>query len=92
MAAFPEGAEQSAATRGRSRRPILIVALVLLAAAAGIGYWVWSHQRTAAAPQALRVRVVSPAPTAVYRWFPGRGQVTDYQTTTLAFANLGRLA
>ena len=64
----------------------------MLAAAAGIGYWVWSHQHAAAAPQALRVRVMSPAPTAVYRWFSGRGQVTDYETTTLAFANPGRLA
>ena len=92
MAAFSEAAAQGEATPRRSGRPILIVVLVLLAAAAGIGYWVWSHQRTAAAPQALRVRVMSPAPTAVYRWFSGRGQVTDYETTTLAFANPGRLA
>jgi hypothetical protein len=40
----------------------------------------------------LRVRVTSPAPTAVYRWFSGRGRVTDYETTALAFANPGRLA
>jgi hypothetical protein len=92
MAAFSEGAAQGEATPRRSGRPILIVVLVLVAAAAGIGYLVWSHQRKAAAPQALRVRVMSPAPTAVYRWFSGRGQVTDYQTTTLAFANSGRLA
>ena len=76
----------------RSGRPILVIVLVLLAAAAGIGYWAWSHQRAAAAPAALSVRVMSPAPTAVYRWFSGRGQVTDYETTTLAFANPGRLA
>jgi membrane fusion protein, multidrug efflux system len=92
MAAFSEGAAQGGGTARRSGRPILIVVLVLLAAGAGIGYWVWSRQRTAPAPQALRVRVMNPAPTAVYRWFSGRGQVTDYETTTLAFANPGRLA
>jgi hypothetical protein len=35
---------------------------------------------------------MSPAPSAVYRWFSGHGEVTDYETTTLAFANPGRLA
>ncbi len=92
MSGFADGGRRGKAPAGRSGRPILIVVLVLVAAAAGIGYWVWSHQHAAAAPQALRVRVMSPAPTAVYRWFSGRGQVTDYETTTLAFANPGRLA
>ncbi len=92
MSGFADGGRRGKAPAGRSGRPILIVVLVLLAAAAGIGYWVWSHQHAAAAPQAVRVRVMSPAPTAVYRWFSGRGQVTDYETTTLAFANPGRLA
>jgi hypothetical protein len=91
MSAFAEGARAKAPVR-RSGRPILVVVLVLLAAAAGIGYWVWSHQRVTGAPQAMRVRVMTPTPTAVYRWFSGRGQVTDYETTTLAFANPGRLA
>jgi hypothetical protein len=53
---------------------------------------IWSRQHATAAPQALHVRVTSPAPTAVYRWFSGRGRVTDYETKTLAFANPGRLA
>ena len=92
MSGFADGGRRGRAPAKRSGRPILIVVLVLLAAAGGIGYWLWSHQRAATAPQALRVRVMSPAPTAVYRWFSGRGQVTDYETTTLAFANPGRLA
>jgi hypothetical protein len=92
MSGFADGGRRGKAPAGRSRRPILIVVVVFLAAAAGIGYWLWSHQQAAAAPQALRVRVMTPAPTAVYRWFSGRGQVTDYETTTLAFANPGRLA
>jgi membrane fusion protein, multidrug efflux system len=92
MSAFSDGAARAKSKPPRAKRPTLVIVLVLLAAAAGIGYWVWCHQRPAAAPQALHVRVMSPAPTAVYRWFSGRGQVTDYETTTLAFANPGRLA
>ncbi len=89
MSGFAEGAR---AKPGRSNRPVVIIVLLVLAAAAGAAYWVSSHRRAAAPPQALRVRVMSPAPTAVYRWFSGRGRVTDYETTTLAFANPGRLA
>jgi hypothetical protein len=92
MSGFSEGAARSKGAAPRSGRPILLVVLVLLAAAVGVGYWVWSHQQATAAPQAMRVRVMTPTPTAVYRWFSGRGQVTDYETTTLAFANPGRLA
>jgi hypothetical protein len=89
MSGFAEGAR---AKPGRSNRPVVIIVLVVLAAAAAAGYWVLSHRHAAAPPQALHVRVISPAPTAVYRWFSGRGRVTDYETTTLAFANPGRLA
>jgi hypothetical protein len=89
MSGFAEGARPKPR---RSNRPVVIIVLVVLAAAAAAGYWVWSHQHAGAPPQALRVRVISPAPTAVYRWFSGRGRVTDYETTTLAFANPGRLA
>jgi hypothetical protein len=92
MSGFADGGRRGKARARRAGRPILIVVLVLLAAAAGVGYWFWSHQHAAGAPQALRVRVMTPAPTAVYRWFSGRGQVTDYETTTLAFSNPGRLA
>jgi hypothetical protein len=92
MSGFADGATRGKAPPRHSRRPILIVLLVVLAGAAGVGYWVWSHQHAAAAPQVLRVGVMSPAPTAVYRWFSGHGQITDYETTTLAFANPGRLA
>jgi hypothetical protein len=92
MAGFSEEAKRRKPPAGRSGRRVAIVVLLLAAAAAGIGYWVWSRQHAAVAPQALRVRVMTPAPTAVYRWFSGRGQVTDYETTTVAFANPGRLA
>jgi hypothetical protein len=89
MSDFTEGAT---AKTGRRTGPVVVIVLVVLAAAAAAGYWFLSHRHAAAPPQALRVRVMSPAPTAVYRWFSGRGRVTDYQTTALAFANPGRLA
>ena len=40
-------------------------------------------------PQAVRVRVLSPKPAAVYRWFSGRGTVTDHEARTLAFDSAG---
>ncbi|HEY4394956.1 MAG TPA: hypothetical protein VGP64_12885 [Polyangia bacterium] len=91
MSGFADGALGS---KPRRRTGLIVVVwLLLLAAAAGAAYGVWGRQHAAAkAPQALRVRVTSPAPSAVYRWFSGRGRVTDYETQTLAFANPGRLA
>jgi hypothetical protein len=85
-------ADAPGAKGGRRTGLVVVVWLVVLAAAAGAVYWIWSRQHAAAAPHAVRVRVMSPAPSAVYRWFSGRGRVTDYETKTLAFANPGRLA
>ena len=48
--------------------------------------------RGGGAAGAARAGHVARRRRAVYRWFSGRGQVTDYETTTLAFANPGRLA
>ena len=92
MSGFSEDAKRGKPPARRSGRPVAIVVLLLVAAAAGIGYLIWNLKRQAVAPQALRVRIMTPTPTAVYRWFSGRGQVTDYETTTVAFANPGRLA
>jgi hypothetical protein len=94
MAAFTDDAAAKkraagAAPSGPSRLTLVLV-LLLAVAAASVGYFVWTRQH-AAAPQALRVRVVSPEPTAVYRWFSGRGAVTDYETSALAFTTSGRI-
>jgi hypothetical protein len=94
MAAFSDDAAAKkraagAAASGPSRLTLVLV-LLLAVAAASVGYFVWTRQH-AAAPQALRVRVVSPEPTAVYRWFSGRGAVTDYETSALAFTTSGRI-
>ncbi|HLK92747.1 MAG TPA: hypothetical protein VKZ18_22835 [Polyangia bacterium] len=93
MSGFSEDGKRGKAKPAGAGRTVAVVVVLLLVAAAAVGYWVMTHrQKTATAPQALRVRVVSPAPAAVYRWFSGRGEVTDYETTTIAFANPGRLA
>jgi len=56
--------------------------LVVLAGV--VGYFVWRSQH-ATAIQPVGVRVLTPAPSAVYRWFPGHGEVTDYETRTISF-------
>ena len=91
MAGFTEvTAKRGSARSSGPSRLVLVLVLVLGVAAAAVGYYVWTHQHVAA-PQALRVRVMSPKPTAVYRWFSGRGAVIDYETSTVAFATAGRL-
>ncbi len=91
MSGFSDVTAKSADARS-SGPGRLVLGLVLLfgIAAAAIGYFVWTRQHVAA-PQALRVRVMTPRPTAVYRWFSGRGAVTDHETATVAFGTPGRL-
>jgi hypothetical protein len=92
MSGFSDGAAKRAAARSSGPgRMVLVLVLLGGIAAATVGYYLWTHQR-APAPQALRVRVMSPKPSAVYRWFSGRGAVTDYETSTVAFATPGRLS
>jgi hypothetical protein len=91
MAGFSEvTAKRGTARPSGPSRLALVLVLLLGVAAAAVGYYVWTRQHVAA-PQALRVRVMTPKPTAVYRWFSGRGAVTDYETSTVAFASPGRL-
>ena len=66
----------------------IIVALLVMA---GIGYVVWTRMHSRL-PQAVRVRVLSPKPATVYRWFSGRGTVTDHEARTLSFESPGMLA
>ena len=91
MSGFSEEAQRGGAHRSSGPRiSVLILILVLGIGAALAGYF-YMNRRPAKAPQALRVRVMSPAPSAVYRWFSGRGAVTGYETSTVAFAGPGRL-
>jgi len=91
MSGFSEESQRGGAHRSSGPRiSVLILILVLGIGAALAGYF-YMNRRPATPPQALRVRVMSPEPSAVYRWFSGRGAVTDYETSTVAFAVPGRL-
>jgi hypothetical protein len=90
MAAFtPEAAAVRAKEKKGNAKIIVIVVLVLAAAAIGIGIFMRERSRL---PQAVRVRVLSPKPATVYRWFSGRGTVTDHEARTLSFESAGTLA
>jgi multidrug efflux pump subunit AcrA (membrane-fusion protein) len=69
----------------------LFVAIVLLVAVGGGGsYYLWmrSHPKL---PEALRLRVVAPRPTAVYRWFATAGTVVDLDARTMSFDTQGKV-
>jgi hypothetical protein len=91
MSGFSDVAAKRPAARSTGPRlGVLMLVLVLGVAAAVVGYVVWTRYY-AATPQALRVHVMTPKPSAVYRWFSARGAVTDYETQTVAFATPGHL-
>ena len=87
MAAFSDDA--GAKPKPRGARVAIIV--ILLLAIAGIVYVAWTREH-ARLPQAVRVRVFTPKPAAVYRWFSGRGTVTDHEARTLGCESGGILA
>jgi hypothetical protein len=72
-----------------SRGPkIAVVIMLILLAAAGIAYYLWTSSVAAAAVK--HVRVLSPKPAAVYRWFDSTGRVAGGELRTLAFEGGGR--
>jgi hypothetical protein len=78
--------------RATRRGPLLFVVVVLLVAAAGVGYTYRSKFQRPPEPAVVRVRVIAPKPTAVYRWFSTTGAVVDLGARTAAFEASGRLA
>jgi multidrug efflux pump subunit AcrA (membrane-fusion protein) len=91
MAAFtPDAAAAEKAPEKKGNAKMIVIILLLLAAAA-IGIGIFMRER-ARLPQAVSVRVLSPKPAAVYRWFSGSGTVTDHEARTLAFESPGTLA
>jgi hypothetical protein len=67
---------------------VIILAVVI----ASVVYFAISRERARVSQASARVRVFSPKPAAVYRWFSGRGTVTDHEARTLAFETAGTLA
>jgi multidrug efflux pump subunit AcrA (membrane-fusion protein) len=77
--------------RASRRGPMLLILLVILAGGGAAGYYRWS-QLHPSGPEARKLRVISPKPTAVYRWFSTTGTVTDAGSRPLAFEGSGRVA
>jgi hypothetical protein len=67
---------------------VTLVALALVVGGGGYYYWVSSHPKL---PEALRLRVVAPRPTAVYRWFATAGSVVDLDARTMSFDTQGKV-
>jgi len=89
MAPFsPDAAPKPTSHTGR----VVAVILLLLVVGAAVAYFAISRENARVPPSAMRVRVLSPKPAAVYRWFSGRGTVTDHEARTLAFDGSGMLA
>jgi hypothetical protein len=78
--------------RATRRGPLLFVLVVLIVAAAGVAYTYRSKFQPPPQAAVVRVRVIAPKPTAVYRWFSTTGAVVDLGTRTVAFDSPGRLA
>jgi hypothetical protein len=76
--------------RQRNMTGLLVVVLLFVAAGGGGGYYYWMRQHPAL-PQALRLRVVAPQPTAIYRWFATAGSVVDLEARTMAFEAPGKV-
>jgi len=70
----------------------VIAVIILLAVIAGVAYVAITREKARVPQAAARVRVLSPKPAAVYRWFSGRGTVTDHESRTLGFESAGMLA
>ncbi len=89
MTAFsPDAATAKPRSRGGRVAGVIILLLVIV----GIVYAALSYEKAHNPPAATRVRVLSPRPAAVYRWYSGPGTVTDHEARTLAFDSSGTLA
>jgi hypothetical protein len=77
--------------RQRSFKGLIIFLFVLAGAGAGGTYYYWmlKHPKL---PEATRLRVVAPKPTAVYRWFATIGTVVDLDARTMSFESAGKIA
>jgi hypothetical protein len=76
--------------RSTRRAPLVIVLLLIAAAAGGLYYYKWTREHPVE-PTAVSVHVVSPKPTAVYRWFSTPGAVVDMGARTMAFESAGKI-
>jgi len=71
--------------------PVLVVLFLVAVGVGGGLYFRWRGQHPTETV-ALRVRVMAPKPTAVYRWFSTTGTVVSTSARTVAFETTGRVA
>jgi multidrug efflux pump subunit AcrA (membrane-fusion protein) len=76
--------------RQRSSTGIVVTFIVMILAGGGGGYYYWMRQHPTL-PEAQRLRVVAPKPTAVYRWFASAGTVVDLESRSMAFDSGGKV-
>ncbi|HVX94988.1 MAG TPA: hypothetical protein VHK47_08760 [Polyangia bacterium] len=76
--------------RQRSSTGLVTTLVALAVLGGGGGYYMWLRQHPKA-PEALRLRVVAPQPTAVYRWFATSGTVVDLDARSMSFESSGKL-
>jgi hypothetical protein len=74
----------------KSPAKVVVAAVLLAIVAAAVGYVLWNRSQLPE-PHTLRVRAVAPKPTAVYRWFSGRGVVVEAEPRALTFDGPGLL-
>jgi multidrug efflux pump subunit AcrA (membrane-fusion protein) len=77
--------------RQRSSAGLVVTLLVSIAAGGGGAYYYWALKHPKL-PEAVRLRVVAPQPTAVYRWFAAPGSVVDLDARTMSFETAGKIA
>jgi len=91
MTSFAPDAGAAKAKKKSGAGPVIAIVLLLLVIA-GVAYVFVNRERARVPQAAARVRVLSPKPAAVYRWFSGRGTVTDHESRVMGFDSAGTLA
>ncbi|HVU52937.1 MAG TPA: efflux RND transporter periplasmic adaptor subunit, partial [Polyangia bacterium] len=76
--------------RQRSFKGVIIFLFVFAGLGGGAGYYYWTLKHPTL-PEAIRLRVVAPKPTAVYRWFATIGTVVDLDARTMSFESAGKI-
>jgi hypothetical protein len=76
--------------RQRNSTGLVVTLLAVAVIGGGSAYYFWMRQHPKA-PEALRLRVVAPRPTAVYRWFATAGSVVDLDARSMSFEAGGKI-
>src|SRR5215471_16002192 len=85
MTSFAPEPTKTTVTKGKWGAGPIVAVVLLLAVVAAVVYFAVSREKARVPQASVRVRVLSPQPAAVYRWFSGRGTVTDHEARTLGF-------